>query len=98
MAERNKDYRARQRSIHEAIRTFFGKALVTSKNGICPNCGSATNLKAKATVSLPETGETWEISLPLCQKCVLEEIGSKARSDYKSTELAGWAISERQVQ
>lgn len=98
MAEQDEDCRARQRSIHEAIRTFFGNALVTSENGICPNCGSATDLKARATVSLPETGETWEISLPLCHKCALEETGSAARSDHESTELADCAISEWRVQ
>lgn len=93
-AERDRNQRARQRSIQEAIRTFFGNAREASKDGACLNCGSTTDLKAKATVSLPETGETWEISLPLCERCVWEEIDSAARSDYESTELADCVTSE----
>lgn len=83
LAERDMDRRTRQKTIHDAIRTFLGSAWVASQNGTCLNCGSATDLKAKATAFLPETGETWKISLPVCERCV-EQSGSSVLVEHEA--------------
>ena len=89
---------AKQESIHDAIRTFLGNAQTASKNGTCLNCGLPTDLKAKATVSLPETGETWKISLPVCERCVSQEVASAAHSEYEPSQLVDCVSSELRLQ
>ena len=78
---------AKQESIPEAVRAFLRNAQETSQNGACFNCGSNNDL-IEVSVSLSGADETWQISLPLCERCVLEESGSSAFSEDESTELS----------
>ena len=73
-AELDKDRSALQESIREVLRIFFMNAQAAFQNETCINCGSNNDL-VEAKVSLSESGETWTISLPLCEICVSKESG-----------------------
>lgn len=97
LLELDRDSCAKQESIREALRTLL-RSVQASKIETCLQCGSSRDLR-KATVFLWGTDETWEISLPLCDRCaLLEESGSAARSDYESSEIADCVRSEVRVQ
>ena len=79
LAELDRDRCAKRESIQEALRTLLWN-VQASKIDACLKCGSNADLK-RATLSLFETDETWEVTLPLCEGCALEESGSAVRSN-----------------
>lgn len=73
----------RQESIRRAILTFFRDLEASSKSAVCLKCGSASDLRRlTASLALTGTGETWEISLPVCESCIRQDgISSAQKQD-----------------
>lgn len=95
--ELDTDCHARQALIQEAVRTFFRNVQVGSQNVTCFRCGSNSELK-KATLSLFGTGETWELTLPLCEECTIDESGGGALPDRDTTEPDCRVMAEEHLQ
>jgi hypothetical protein len=57
-----------QREISKAVRRFLEDTQAYPKSAGCVKCGSRAGL-LKIMVSLGDSPETWEISLPVCGMC-----------------------------
>lgn len=101
--ESNTGNNERHELVHEAMRTVLRNMAAASKNVTCHACGSATDLKKIAIFDI--SGETWEITLPICQRCAAHRPTAGARSMNNeqwaqlyalvATESEGEKISEK---
>jgi hypothetical protein len=82
-----RDHRAKRNPVQEAVHSFLRNTQVSSKSVACLDCGSTSGLK-RATVSLGGTGETWEISLPLCERCACQDSARPVRSEREYIDVA----------
>lgn len=73
----------KQESIRRAILAFLRDLEASSKNAVCLKCGSASDLRRlTACLASTGTGETWGISLPVCESCIRQDgISSAQKQD-----------------
>jgi hypothetical protein len=81
-AHRSDQRLANREPLREAISAFLRESPASSKNAECVKCGATSGL-ARATLFFSETGETWEIWLPVCEGCAAQETTNAARSEHE---------------
>ena len=79
---------ANRNRILEAVHTFLTKAAGSSSTQMCLECGSTVYLQI-ATISLWSTGETWQVTLPLCEVCAFQGDAGSNHFEYEYSEPGG---------
>ena len=60
--------------LKESLRALLRGGQFSAKAGICVGCGVVAEFQ-KATILLWETGESAEVTLPVCQQCASKGSG-----------------------
>lgn len=83
--------------MREAVRSFLRNSQASSKRVACLECGSTSDL-LRIVACLYGSAETWEILLPLCERCASKDSASVARSEHRFSEGAARVISGEVLQ
>lgn len=69
--------------LKESLRALLRDGQLSAKAGICVGCGVTAEFQ-KATMLFWETGETAEVTLPVCQQCASKGSGRRLPTTERS--------------